>query len=439
MNPELRRNLWLELTAHRLVAMPVVIFLILVLIASRDVSGWAETVYSSAVGFLVVIVHLWGTYKASEAVTDEVRDRTWDWQRLSALDPWRMAWGKLTGATAFTWYGAILCVLAMAVAVLGGAQRRAAPIFICGLVASGIALHGAALAASLLASRKSSRLGHRIGLLFIFPVAAAGFVMLAIPDQLRPESLEWYGRRFESMRFYSALAVILAMWAVLAAYREMARELKVRLLPWAFPAFALFLAALFAGYGERAPRMGSTFALSGLVVSLGLTYYGLFADVTTATTLRRLAFHGRARHWRRLLEELPLWTTTLALAMPFALLGAQILVQETPLAIMPRSAALYPVAVLLMVARDCALYVFFALSPRSRGPESVTLLYIALLSWIAPAVLALAGMAALAKLFMPFGSMNGWEAALVMGAHLAVVGVLIAWRWRRGQRAFHGG
>jgi len=112
MNPELRRNLWLELSTHRLVAMPAVLFLVFVLFASRNVGDWAEIVFTTAVGLFIVIVPLWGTYKAAESVTDEVRDRTWDWQRLSALDPWRMTWGKLAGATAFTWYGAAICMVA---------------------------------------------------------------------------------------------------------------------------------------------------------------------------------------------------------------------------------------------------------------------------------------------------------------------------------------
>jgi hypothetical protein len=438
MNPELRRNVWLELTAQRLVAMPVVLFLVFVLFASRDVAGWAETVFTTAVAFFVVLVHLWGTYKASESVTDEVSDRTWDWQRLSALDPWRMTWGKLAGATAFTWYGALFCVLGMAVAAFAGVQIRSAPIYICGLVALGIALQAAALAASLQASRKSSRLGHRIGLLFAFPAAMAALAAIAMQDQSRPQVLEWYGHRFESLRFYSALAVIFALWAVLAAHREMARELKLRLLPWAYPAFALFLAALVAGYAQPPVGLRSTFALSGLLVALALTYYGLFADVTTAITLRRLALHWKARHWRRLLEDLPLWIPALAVAVPFALLCTQILTQEVPFAIMPRSAALYPFAVFLIVVRDCGLLVFFALSPRARGPEAVTMLSIALLSWIVPGVLAIAGLGALAQLLMPFGSMNGWQAALVMAVHVAIVAALVAWRWRRQQRAFHG-
>ena len=439
MNPELRRNLWLELTTHRLVAMPAVLFLVFVLFASRNLADWQGAVFGTAVSMFIVIVHLWGTYKASEAVTDEARDRTWDWQRLSALDPWRMTWGKLAGATALSWYGAFLCVVAMAIAVLGGHERRELPILVCGLVASGVAVHGAALAASLQASRKSSKLGHRMGLVFFFPAAMLGLVTLASSGEARSHTLEWYGREFDALRFYAGLAVVFALWAVLGAYREMARELKLRLVPWAYPAFALFLAAFFAGFGAGPLVARTTLALSGLLVSLGLTYYGLFADVTTAMSLRRIATHAHARQWRRVLEELPLWVTTLVLAVPFALLCAQIIVDAPVLSLVPKAAALYPVAVLLLAARDCAIYVFFTLSARPRGPEGVTLLYIALLSWIVPGVFAISGMGAVAKLLMPFGTMNGWQASVVMAAQLAIAGALVAWRWRLRQRAFHAG
>src|SRR5260221_2161950 len=149
-------------------------------------------------------------------------------------------------------------------------RGRELAVLVCGLAASGVAVHGSALAASLQASRKSSRLGHRVGLLFFFPAAAVGLLTLASAGKVRAETIEWYGHDFESIRFYSALAVVLALCAVLAAYREIARELKLRLLPWAYPAFAIFLAILFAGFGMGPARTRTTLALSALVVSLGL-------------------------------------------------------------------------------------------------------------------------------------------------------------------------
>src|SRR6202163_761414 len=205
-----------------------------------------------------------------------------------------------------------------------------------------------------------------MGIVFVFPVVAIALLVLANSQSTRLEQIEWYGSSFEPGRFYSAFAVVFALWAVLGAYREMARELKLRLLPWAYPAFAVFLAALIAGFAHSPVSTRSTFALAGLLVSLALAYYGLFADVTSAMTLRRLALDWRARHWRRLLEDLPLWVPALAVALPFALFCTQILADDAPLSILPRYASLYPIAVFLIAVRDCGLLVFFALSMRGR-------------------------------------------------------------------------
>lgn len=93
MNPELRRNLWLEFSLHRLIGMPAVLALLFALFGSFG-GAWRERVFTAALWGFVILAHFWGTRQASAAVTDEVRDRTWDWQRLSALSPWQMTWGK---------------------------------------------------------------------------------------------------------------------------------------------------------------------------------------------------------------------------------------------------------------------------------------------------------------------------------------------------------
>src|SRR6185312_4131289 len=108
---------------------------------------------------------------ASDAVTEEVRARTWDWQRLSTLGPWQMTWGKLVGATALGWYGAAWCIAAMAVAQLSFASKPGFAWIALGLVASGIGVQGAALAGSVQAARKDMRAGVRLGVLVL--VAAA--------------------------------------------------------------------------------------------------------------------------------------------------------------------------------------------------------------------------------------------------------------------------
>ncbi len=107
MNPELRRNLWLELTPRRVTTMTV--FLVLIFFAST-LSGNLLTPAGVAYDLYYFIVIVWGTWNAALSVVGEIRERTWDFQRLSALSAGEMTWGKLFGATALNWYGGVICL-----------------------------------------------------------------------------------------------------------------------------------------------------------------------------------------------------------------------------------------------------------------------------------------------------------------------------------------
>ena len=100
LNPEFRRNLALELTTHPLLAMPGVMLLafLLAYALARDLGG-LRAVGWTAFGLFGGITVFWGTQLASASVLDEFRDNTWDTQRLSALGPWTLTWGKLLGGT----------------------------------------------------------------------------------------------------------------------------------------------------------------------------------------------------------------------------------------------------------------------------------------------------------------------------------------------------
>ena len=81
LNPELRRYCWLELTPHRLIATPIIIGLIVALVSA---SGGIETAGLATLGLagFGVCAALAGGYFAVSAVTEEVRERTWDAQRI---------------------------------------------------------------------------------------------------------------------------------------------------------------------------------------------------------------------------------------------------------------------------------------------------------------------------------------------------------------------
>ena len=87
MNAELRRNLWMELTLHRLVALPVglvLVFMLVYAVANEDPGG---SIAATAAALFAALA-LWGGVHAGDAVMGEVRGRTWDGQRMSASPAW---------------------------------------------------------------------------------------------------------------------------------------------------------------------------------------------------------------------------------------------------------------------------------------------------------------------------------------------------------------
>ena len=104
---EFRRNLWLELSPQRLIALPVIVLVLVLLnqVANRGDPGGLTDLGSWV---FYVMVFLWGSRRAAAAVSEEVNGDTWTGQRLSALSPAALVVGKLFGATAFIWYGGLV-------------------------------------------------------------------------------------------------------------------------------------------------------------------------------------------------------------------------------------------------------------------------------------------------------------------------------------------
>jgi hypothetical protein len=440
MNPELRRYLWLEMGPHRRIAAPAVLLAVFALFAANGEDGqdWRERLYAPASVLTFVILFLWGTRQAAESVVEEVRERTWDLQRLSALGPWEMTVGKLLGAPVFAWYAGAMCLAATALASFGMAHPLPLGWLVLATVAGAVMVHGAAIATSLQAVRRETRASRRFGVLFlVLPLFLVMWVSPFTDAREIAKSASWYGLRFERLAFLACSATAFAGWAVLGAYRGFCSELQVRTLPWAWPAFALFTAFWISGFSPADVSFVRAFTGVGLLACLGATYLALFSEPTTAMGLRRVfAAWGRGER-RRALEELPLWPTTLALAFLFAL-AAPLVFAGVGQAIELRDLKQVgdfitraPLALAFAAARDGAILVFFASAAKPRRVEGATLLYLALLWWVVPGLLSVMGLASVASLVNPFLTLSGTTAAVVMGTQAAVAAWLAAARWRR--------
>ncbi len=429
-NPELRRNLWLEFSLHRLIAAPVVIALIALLIVSAGRDVLETLTAASAFGYVAAVL-LWGTRLAGGSVVEEARDRTWDAQRMSSITPWRMTWGKLLGAPSFAWYcGIILLLIFMfAGSTVHVPVLRYTALMLCGA----ILLHAVALNGSVLAARKGLArrgTGTVLILFFLFMWLVPGLNALGNMDK----TVAWWGASLPQLDFALGTAAAFGAWAVLGAYRSMCNELEIRTTPWALPAFILFTAAYFAGFPLRdihsaaEPQAFFGVMATGVIVAMVFSYSLLFAERGGATEWQRLRARVQARQWRRALQELPLWLVALAVGLMMAFAAS---VSGGKGGGFLRQFGTAPIALMLFAVRDAAIFQFFALARQPRRVEAATLFYLMLLYGLLPGLLAAFGADIVAQLILPPLSRSLSFTTVVMALQAATAIALAYARWRR--------
>lgn len=432
LNPEFRRNLWLELSVHRLVAMPAILVLVLALVYTASEDKLDATAGAAAL-IAAVLLGIWGTRCAADCVMEEVRARTWDGQRMSAIGPWAMTWGKLFGSSAFAWYGGLMSLAVVLLAAPRGWEHPPAKVAAL-IVSVSLLVQGMACFAGLVAARKGyARQGAfsvmLVVLLLIFMGPAASLVGAEghLPAQ-------WWGQSYERVNFVLASAACFAAWAVFGCYRLMCAELQVRTLPWAFVAFTAFLTAYLPGFWI-VPEAGfagmlNVVLIGGLLIAAALTYVQLLSEHSGVIVFRRVLLRLRRGETRRALEELPCWPIGLALAGAFSVLGLALLDPIATPGGSDRSLALVPLPVFLLLARDAAILLVFAFAWQPRRVETATFFYLVLLYGIVPALLKAAGMETIAELVLPPVLEAPGKATLVAAVQLAIAVALVRWRLR---------
>lgn len=431
-NPEFKRNLWLEFSPHRLIAMPAILALLFLATILTNSSQSAANLHSASTTLFIFIVWLWGLRNANASIVDELRENTWDQQRMSALQPWDMTWGKLFGATAFNWYGGLICLL---VAALTGFSYDEPDTLmnLLTLVATAVLLHAASITMNLHGSRIESRLLQRGGmgwvLLFVL------FMLISSTHRIWSGYLiNWWGMQIIHSQFLFSSSVLFAGCAVFAAWRTMCNALQVRTLPWAWPLFAVILGAYLTGFvSSYAGSPAHSLFITTLLVAVIMTYAVLITEPTGLVVWRRLKLLAKTEDWRGWLEQVPLWPTTLAVAFISALL-ASVSANELQLpGFADRILGMAPLTIALMLLRDACIFLFFAFSPNNKRAVGVALLYLVVINMLLPFLARVADLEGLSFFFLPISGdwalmENPWKGVLIMAIHSAAAIGLLAWR-----------
>jgi hypothetical protein len=440
MNPEFKRNLWLEISPSRLIIMPIVLGLIAALSFVLDTQKPLETLFIAACALCAVLIAGWGSFSVVTSINSEVAERTWDQQRLSALTPWEMAWGKLLGSTAYAWYGGLLCAfVALVIALIQPDSLTRCIWLLTGLLAA-VALHAWLMASRLhtmdtQAEKSGGMAGRLFGLFMLVQFLPVIFLYpMGLLDKEGAHSSWWNLGLSLPIQNFVLTSLFLAL-GLLALWRSMSKQLMLRTTPWAWVLGILALGLIAAGYALNS-QMSAMPLLVIAMTAIGSTYFAIFSEKNNLLVWRAVIFHWKNSSAHRFWQELPLWPVSIALAVIFG--GLYSFVGTGGDASLTTSTVTSVVwMALLHTLRDCGIYLFFAFRNTTRKPLGMTLLTLFILGVILPAIASFTA-TGMAELFEPMISLKnlaegphtlGLTAWLAMFVHLIVVGALVMWRW----------
>ncbi|MBL8558876.1 MAG: hypothetical protein JNM47_09170 [Hyphomonadaceae bacterium] len=443
MNAEFKRNLWLEISPSRIVLMTGVLALIFgIAWLSAGVDDKANAVAGTGQFLFGVIVGLWGSYKAGRSVSDEIKERTWDFQRLSALSPMAMTFGKLFGATAYVWYGGLICAAAYGLGTAHAESLTQTAFQTAGLVVTGVFAHAVALFVSLGAVRRGRGDGRVDSFVYTLAGIAAfqtgGAISGRTFDMLRravdpegpiSETTVWWGATFPAQALAFAFVCVLAVWAIVTAWRLMRVELQAPANPLWFPLFLLAPALLLGGAGDEFFQRAAT----TYFVTHGLVLFTLLAEPKDIVAWRALAARQKSRDAGRFW---PASLTGLIVAFVAAcgVAAAYAMSQERGDEVSP----LIGFAAFAFLLRETAIFAFFHLGARQRRGDFGALVTIALLCFAGPAILNVANLGEGVGLFIVDMRGNQISHLLSIASGLvqaAIFGVMAQARWKGREKA----
>lgn len=436
MNPEFRRQLWLQFSAARLILLPVLLAACFAAVGLSGVNQPASALAYSAAALFGLLVWGMGTLAAGASVMDEITDHTWDQQRMSAMQPWAMTWGKLAGAAAYGWYGGAFCLLvAVPASVLAGEPPALALQLAVAGILGGLLLQAMLISLNLQLVKVGGRMARSGGIsaLLLTLLWGAGPLL----GLLRNSGISWWGQTFDGLNFAVASLVLFAAGALTAAWRSMAEVLSVRQLPWGWPALALMTTAYIAGFAPD--HRLTVFGLTGLAVCAAFTYFALLTEPQLRPLWQRVAKRLASSQWRAALRQLPRWPTTLALALPFsavvwltlppAITASGPLSEFDGLIGAMGALGLHAPVVVMLILRDCALALFLAFSPTGRRPVLNFWVLMGVLYGLLPWLLNGLHSDTLSGLAQPLLTSGPWSAPFA-ALHVALALGLLRWRWR---------
>lgn len=425
INPEFRRQLWLHWRPAQILWIVLFVLLIAAVVATLSDDGKRMLMlWNVSIGAAVLVPLFFGVSIAGRSLQEELQENTWDWQRLSALTPWQMAWGKWLGSTVMAWVVTAICLaLALVAAVLSQAKSDVL-LGLTGQIASLIVIWGLALQAFGLASapnepgtgrrRPFQNAGLRAAALLM--IAWMLLLQLRVHGWQSPRSTMWRWWNLDIHVYPLALlfGLVLLLLSALGLWRSMCMRLDMPVLPWGLPLGSAAAAFMLAGLAPQ-PN-ASLWAMLAVSLALACALYACLAQRITAFVRWRQC-HTRLGQGQVVaaLQVVPMWLVSWVFAAALLPL-TWLLAAGDAGAVKWREAMCILSLVLVYALRECAFLSLYAMrmQPGRKSDPAIIFSWISLTALL-PLLLFGLGQRSLAGLLQPLALVFVERGAATLG------------------------
>lgn len=368
LSPEFHRNLWANFSLFRLAAVPVLTGLGSLTIMNMSEKGFDALMIGSLTFYWLVVI-VWGSYAAGAAVQDEIRNNTWDFQRISSIAPWQYAIGKFFGTTSYIWYFGLMLWAVFAAAWFSQISAGALPggnaasillsratkngllppemaaqenmrqflfstffMVLAGIFAQALAFYEGcrSLTAGSDRTRGIARWRANMGGFLMGVIAGSIIFFTFAPGSVSPGrqpfggiysaysklgEVDWHNIMIDGLTLTVCSLLFFTGWLLVGIWRLLKEGLMCKLWPVAWPLFTATLIIYCTGFMED-PAHQLRF---GCTIAFILTYIVMFRDAGNPAKYRRLATAVEKGEPSRIIENIPLWATSaLLLALLYA-------------------------------------------------------------------------------------------------------------------------